>query len=246
MSKARFEARAAEWIRRNPTAYGLLMDRSVEHASKREKFSIRQLCEKLRWEREQNMTKGDESYAIPNEITRYVGIAIMRQHPETEEYMTTKLPRPADKPRATIEQATAMAAWARECLTGAEQKLVWCVDLRKDVGNPDAIGDVDGYHDRRWTKTITRLKSAIVSMEASEQSTTDFGMIVACMVGQRIGQPPQPVAVELAIPHMVDLGKLASKQPPVGKWRIMSDGEFSKASRDASVPSNYFIDGIPF
>tara|TARA_R110002020_G_scaffold194133_1_gene394715 strand:+ start:2453 stop:3121 length:669 start_codon:yes stop_codon:yes gene_type:complete len=222
------------------------VDRSREHASKREKFSIRSLCEKLRWEREQGIQTGSESYAIPNELTRYIGIAIMRAYPDTEEHMTTKLPKPTESKRATIEQATAIAAWARECLTGREQKLVWCVDLRRDVGEPDAVGDVDGYNDRRWTETLSRLKAAILSMEAGENTTTDFGMIVACMVGVQEGESPQPVAVELSVPHMVDIGKLASKQPPVGRWRIMSEGEFSEASRNKSTPSSYFIDGIPF
>ena len=87
-----FEDRTALWITRNPLAYGLLVERSKAHAAQRETFSIRQLCEKLRWEKQHGILKGSESYAIPNEITRYVGIAIMRAHPETEPYMTTKLP----------------------------------------------------------------------------------------------------------------------------------------------------------
>lgn len=86
------EQKAQSWIARNPTAYSILCERSRAHASNSEKFSIRQLCEKLRWERDQGIHKGSESYAIPNEITRYVGIQIMRDHPSTEEWMTTKMP----------------------------------------------------------------------------------------------------------------------------------------------------------
>jgi len=90
--KESFEDRANVWMARNPLAYELLVQRSVDHARRQETFSIRQLCEKLRWERQHGILKGSESYAIPNEITRYVGIAIMRDHPETEPYMTTRLP----------------------------------------------------------------------------------------------------------------------------------------------------------
>lgn len=89
---ASHEQKAQSWISRNPNAYRLLCDRSRHHASNGEKFSIRQLCEKLRWEKDQGIHKGSESYAIPNEITRYVGIQIMLDHPSTQDWMTTKLP----------------------------------------------------------------------------------------------------------------------------------------------------------
>jgi len=86
------EEKAGAWIARNPNAYQILCERSRIHASNSEKFSIRQLCEKLRWERDQGIHKGSETYAIPNEITRYVGIQIMRDHPSTQDWMTTKMP----------------------------------------------------------------------------------------------------------------------------------------------------------
>lgn len=86
------EQKAQLWITRNPNAYRILCERSRIHATNSEKFSIRQLCEKLRWERDQGIHKGSESYAIPNEITRYIGIQIMLDHPSTEDWMTTKMP----------------------------------------------------------------------------------------------------------------------------------------------------------
>ena len=70
-------------------------------------------------------------------------------------------------------------------------------------------------------------------------------MIVVCMVGRDEGEPPQAVAVELSIPHLINIGKLMSKQPPVGRWRLMAEGEFTQAT-NGSTPSTYFIDGIPF
>lgn len=148
--------------------------------------------------------------------------------------------------RATIEQAVGLAALARESLSGKRQKLVWFVDLRKDVGEPDAIGDIDGYHDMRWTDTLSRLKETIRAMEDDPDTVTDFGMIVVCMVGRDEGETPTPVAVELSIPHKVNIGKLMSNQPPMGRWRLMGEGEFSEATKNRSTPSSYFIDGIPF
>ena len=241
----RHHAKAKHWIKRNPKAFGILVSRSLEHADKQEKFSIRQLCEKLRWERDNGMHKGDESYAIPNEITRYVGIEIMREHPNTEPYMTTKMPKL--RARATMAQAAAMVAVAREALSGKEQKLVWKVDLRRDVGEPDAPEDPDGYRDKRWTETLERLRRAIEDMEGTEDAVTPFGMIVVCMVGVDEGKPPKPVAVELSSSHLVDLGKFLTAKPPVGKWLLMGDDEFKEKSlgREA-IPDSYFIDGVPF
>ena len=103
------EQKAQLWIARNPNAYRILCERSRVHASNSEKFSIRQLCEKLRWERDQGIHKGSESYAIPNEITRYIGIQIMLDHPNTEEWMTTKLPNENEGNRKKSVEATVIA-----------------------------------------------------------------------------------------------------------------------------------------
>lgn len=103
------EQKAQLWIARNPNAYRILCERSRVHASNSEKFSIRQLCEKLRWERDQGIHKGSESYAIPNEITRYIGIQIMLDHPNTEEWMTTKLPSENEGNRKKSVEATVIA-----------------------------------------------------------------------------------------------------------------------------------------
>ncbi len=103
------EQKAKEWIARNPNAYSILCERSRIHASKSEKFSIRQLCEYLRWERDQGIYKGTETYAIPNEITRYVGIQIMKDHPSTEDWMTTKLPNENENKKPKSLDATVIS-----------------------------------------------------------------------------------------------------------------------------------------
>jgi len=84
-------AQAKSWVKRNPAGYSLLESRSLEKAEREEKFSIRELCERLRWEKNHGILKGEESYAIPNALTRYIGLQIMKEHPETQEWMTTKM-----------------------------------------------------------------------------------------------------------------------------------------------------------
>ena len=149
-------------------------------------------------------------------------------------------------PRATIEQGSALALWAREALSGNPQKLVWHVDLRKDVGEPDAVGDPDGYNDRRWTETIKRLHNSLQRLEGHPNTVTTFGFIVVCLVGCEEGETPRPVSVELSVPHLVDAGVMLSRRPPVGRWFIMSDQEVGLMTKDRSTPDTYFIDGIPF
>jgi len=79
--------------------------------------------------------------------------------------------------RPTNEQAAALAALTLEVLTQKPQKLVWRVDLRRDVGKPDAIGDLDGYADGRWTATLDRLRAAL-DEQTGDYATTPFGLIV--------------------------------------------------------------------
>jgi hypothetical protein len=246
----RLNERAQEWIVANPAGYGWLVERAKAHSEAGKKFAIKKLIEQLRWDTEQGTRPeaGGSDFAIPNALTRYIGHAIMRAHPETEQYMTTRLPKGEQveahaSTRATIEQAAAMTAWAREALTGLPQKLVWCVNLRKELGEPD---DGDGYSDGRWEALLERLKAMVAGMKDEPNSVTPLGLIVVCMVGSRVGGSPQPVAVELSIPAKVDAGKLMAKNPPKGEWRVMGEGEFKDATKGISTPRSYFTDGIPF
>ena len=161
-------------------------------------------------------------------------------------YATTE-PEPEDvePSRPAINQAVALAAWGREALTGNVQRLVWEVDLEGDVGQPDAVGDPEGYNDRRWTEALDRLKTAIRGMQGNPEATTELVLIVACL-GKVGATEPQPHRVTLAIPQTVDIG-IAAQRPPYGKWTLCGEFEIRQQTRDEEgLPSSYFIDGIPF
>ena len=156
-------------------------------------------------------------------------------------------PKPERIPtkRTPAERAAPLAAWAREALTGAPQLLTWEVDLLEDVGTPDAVGDPDGYSDKRWTAAIARLQEAMRSMQRGKHGTTPFAMIVACL-GTDGATEPAPHRIELPIAHLIDVA-IGLKRPPFGRWRLMTDEEISgTVSSEAGLPSSYFIDGIPF
>ena len=141
--------------------------------------------------------------------------------------------------RLGIDQATALAAWAQECLAGEVCRLCWFVDLPKHVGTSDAIGFADGYLDGRWTKALSRLHRAIEGMQGSEHATTELVLIVVC-VG--VGTEPKPYLIELTVPQRVDIA-LAAKRPPFGHWTLASQQEYKRLP---VLPSTFFIDDIPF
>lgn len=164
-------------------------------------------------------------------------VAVLRRYAD-------EAPKPENIPtkRTPAERGAAVAAWAREALTGRVQHLTWTVDLVRDVGTPDAVGDPDGYNDKRWTAAIGRLQTAMRSMD---DGTTPFSMIVACL-GTVGATEPRPHRIELPIAPVIDVA-LGLKPPPFGRWRLMTATEVETATgHGAGLPSSYFIDGIPF
>ena len=137
-------------------------------------------------------------------------------------------------------QGIALAAWAREALTGHIQRLTWDVHLERDVGTPDGVGDPDGYNDRRWTSALIRLQGAIRSMQGRTDAVTELVVIVACPTH------PEPNRIELPIAQLVDV-ELAQKPPPYGRWKLCAEYEVRQRTRNGEgLPSNFFLDGVPF
>ena len=163
-----------------------------------------------------------------------------------QQYAEPSVTEPAQKPLGASPRgdATAYAAWALESLTGHQQALTWRVDLRRDVGTPDAIGDEDGYHDQRWTQAIARLKQALQDHQGHPQARTQLILLIDCMVGVEQGVP-HPVRVDLSTPKDVIVALLSSYPPPYGKWQLRSS-EVLHSEYRVSTPETYFIDGIPF
>lgn len=268
-------AKACEWIDRNPHGFSLLVHRSLAHANAHEKFSIRQLCEKLRWEKEHGLFKDDEEYAIPNAITRYLGLEIMRRHHQTEQYMSTRKPKttiPTDLytgcPDVVEEQigmSMVVAAWAKEELSSEEQILVWRVDLEVDLGSTDDNDEPDVYEDGRYTELLSRLSSKL----KTTIGTTKLIVLTRCHGGNRHWPERGWTVTELQADQtkqQVDLHSWTTTDPPIGSWRLMTAAEIRRATvgdnrlptnqalvkqeEDQRVPTGvpvtYFLDGIPF
>ena len=245
--RTQLQQKADEWIERNPEGYRLLVHRSLARAQKGERFSIRQLCESLRWEKQNGILSGVDEFAIPNAITRYIGLRIMEQHPATEEHMTTRKPEPATDvyPQGNAQGVDnqrgvsgAIAAWVKEVLSCQEQVLVWRLDLESTFGSsPDPMYP-DLYPDGRVTRLIDRLKSRL----KISKGTTTLTMMVRC----REGWPEREyVRVEYGGNTQVNLSQWIQHQPPAGCWAIMSRQD-ARIDDNIGIPVTYFRDGIPF
>lgn len=251
-------AKACEWIERNPQGFSLLTHRSLDHTNQQQKFSIRQLCEKLRWEKQHGILKGDESYAIPNEITRYIGWEIMRLHPQTEKWMSTRGPQPLERdgfdqmmehvqkstglptgvdnyPRGT---AIAAAFWTRSVLSADSLVLVWNVDLETSLGKCEDDNEPDVYQDGRFTTIIDRLKSRL----KEEDGSTPLVVRVRTQWRGWVG-------MEYSGNQTVTVSEWCQLNPPIGWWSISSESGWKIADNQGmtiEVPSSFFMDGIPF
>ena len=87
-----------EWIRKNPRIYGKFVELALEKVRQGQKFGISQLTERVRWDA--NLWFDDADFKIRNAHRRYIAIHMMMEHPEIEDYCTTK--------RETIEVPEAL------------------------------------------------------------------------------------------------------------------------------------------
>jgi hypothetical protein len=242
--------KALDWIARNPDGYALLTHRSLAKTQKEERFSIRQLCESLRWEEEHGLRKGETEFAIPNELTRYIGLSIMDQHPQTEEYMTTRRPKtdpavypqpvdkPVDIPRGV---AGAVAGWTLEVLAKSPLVLCWFVDLELSLGIPPEGCEPDVYPDRRFADLIDRMKSRL----KISKGETDLVMMIKCRAGFRYRGEREHTRVEYQGNTSVSVSEWTQHSPPVGRWALVPANS-SLIADNTPLPDSYFTDGIPF
>ena len=155
-------------------------------------------------------------------------------------------PKPERIPqkRSTTARGVVFGAWVREALTGQPQRLTWDVDLIEDVGTPDAVGDPDGYADRRWTMAIARLQEALEGLADEKHAVTELVVIVSCL-GKVDATEFTPHRIDLPMEQRIDVA-VAQKPPPFGRWRLMTDSEVEQKAGTVGLPSTYFIDGMPF
>ena len=77
-----------EWIRKNPRIYGKFVELALDKVRETRKFSICALCERVRWDANLWFDRAD--FKIKNGHRRYIAIHMMMEHPEIEDYCTTK------------------------------------------------------------------------------------------------------------------------------------------------------------
>ena len=242
--------KALDWITRNPDGYALLVHRSLAKTQEEERFSIRQLCESLRWEKQHGLLKGMEEFAIPNELTRYIGISIMDQHPHTEQYMTTRRQK---KDTTVYPQAVdnavdipngvagAVAGWSLEVLAGTPFVLCWFVDLELSLGIPPKGCEPDVYPDGRFADLIGRMKSRL----KTSKGETQLVMMVKCRAGFRYRGEREHTRVEYQGNTSVTVSEWTQHSPPVGRWALVPANS-SLIADNSPLPDSYFTDGIPF
>ena len=77
-----------EWIRKNPRIYGMFIKLALEKVNQNQKFGIGALTERVRWDANIWFDKTD--FKIKNAHRRYIAIHMMMEHPEMEDFCTTK------------------------------------------------------------------------------------------------------------------------------------------------------------
>jgi len=77
-----------EWIRKNPRIYGKFVELALDKVREKRKFGIGQLTERVRWDAHIWFDKAD--FKIRHGHRRYIAIHMMMEHPEIEDYCTTK------------------------------------------------------------------------------------------------------------------------------------------------------------
>lgn len=154
-------------------------------------------------------------------------------------------------------QAMAMAAWAMHTLGAWPVRLVWCVDLARDVG-PDADEVHDPSHatdppTTLWGTYLTRFRDALDRQEWGGGTKAHIALTVrytSAASGKRL-------EITFDLPWTVCLATVARARPPVGVWRLVWEpqrkvhpiyghrADYMPFEGD-SLPSTFFYDGIPF
>lgn len=156
--------------------------------------------------------------------------------------------------------AMAVAGWALHVLANKPQRLHWCVDLPRDVGQPRETDPGP------WVGYLERCRAALDRMPHGT-STTPIALTVRSLVRSANGCDlcrydvegreqhklcpgcAEPVTLTFSLPTCVDLVALCTGPPPVGVWRLWPlPPESRKGGRegDTVLPTSFWHDAIPF
>lgn len=156
-------------------------------------------------------------------------------------------------PAGTIGQAMAITAWAKHCLTGKQHRLLWCVDLKRDVGpdaeSPNNPTDPSEYPTTQWGELLNRFRYAL-----DNQPWNGFRAHIALLVRYTDQHTGQQMALAFSLPYSANLVRMAKAPPPVGVWRIMpcpsplvsNRGIHTLDFAGDNKPASFWFDGIPF
>jgi hypothetical protein len=78
---------AALWIEQNPEAFALFEKHALEMARKGRRFGIKGLAEFIRWTILMTWEKDAEGYRLNNDLTPYIGRALVAKHPALARYI---------------------------------------------------------------------------------------------------------------------------------------------------------------
>ena len=156
------------------------------------------------------------------------------------------------KPRS-FGQARAIAAWALHTLGDWPVRLVWCVDLRRDVG-PEADYPKDPTNpyevETQWGSYLQRFRDAL-DRQPHGPANTPIGLVTR----HNLPDTGEGVEVSFRLPYGANLACIAGGAPPVGVWRIgwipprQKDplhGHESLEFEGDRLPDSFWYNGIPF
>ncbi len=145
--------------------------------------------------------------------------------------------------RTGIETATALAAWALECLTGEQTSLMWWTDLKDVESRTYADEYPQSVATEKWAVADDRLQAVVTEHTEQGRQTVDLVTVVGTCP-QNTWLRYKPYVLTYKTPQRIDVA-IAANEPPFGRWVLLSQGDVETWKRD-TLPRTFFVDGIPF
>lgn len=85
--QAKLRQAAADWIAANPQAFTLFERFALQMAERQQKFGMKALAERVRWQVLATWDKDADGYRLNNNLTAYIGRELVARHPELAGYI---------------------------------------------------------------------------------------------------------------------------------------------------------------
>lgn len=147
----------------------------------------------------------------------------------------------------------AMAAWTLDTLAAWPVRLVWCVDLERDVPEADGTVDPSKPDTTRWGQYLTRLRNAL----NGQPRTGGYEARIALSVRYTTRSSGKKLVITYDLPWSINVALLGKAPPPVGVWRLLWEPQRKIAKTHKhrhrgmpfegdNLPDSFWRDGIPF